>query len=336
MIQPTLLAFRTNVLTDYASYFVTSQQDPLLDKYAEQTAAQDVPHLHRRGALFDVCCLLTVQGIALADLTPAALLHHTHENRQVRALLHPGSTKYANRFAGLSAWNVLHRMGHFLPDTPATMRAALHRGQLSVEQMVDRYQIHNQTVRQLLLDYFHRRAADTDYASLANLVLLVAHHFWEKTEQLNPDQTDLRIAPGLYARWRDMISTRDDGKPRAGQDSIVIAVRSFYYDLHTWVAAEPERWGPWVAPCPVPPTELRGLGKRRRRINDRSADRTRQRQPLLPARRARLTTRPGTWTRRTPASSSIAVNRLATPPIRSIAAVSSPCSASAWHSWVSS
>jgi len=37
-----------------------------------------------------------------------------------------------------------------------------------------------------------------------------------------------------------------------------------------------------VAPCPVPPAELRGLGKRRRRSNERSADRTRQRQPLLP------------------------------------------------------
>ncbi|WP_240677336.1 hypothetical protein [Actinacidiphila soli] len=46
--------------------------------------------------------------------------------------------------------------------------------------------------------------------------------------------------------------------------------------------AELERWAAWVAPCPVPPAELRGRGARRRRINERSADRTRQRQPLLP------------------------------------------------------
>jgi hypothetical protein len=32
----------------------------------------------------------------------------------------------------------------------------------------------------------------------------------------------------------------------------------------------------------MPPSEIRGLGKRRRRINERSADRTRQRQALLP------------------------------------------------------
>ncbi|GAB3408859.1 hypothetical protein GCM10027569_22340 [Flindersiella endophytica] len=238
--------------------------------------------MHRREALFEVCALLTVQGIALADLTPAALLHHAHETRRVRAILHPGNTSYANKFAGLAAWNVLHRMGHFPPDTPATMRAAIHRGQLTVEQMVDRYPIQNRAVRQLLLDYFQRRAGDTDYASLVQLVLLVAKHFWAKIEQVNPGQPDLRISPETYARWRDLIRTRDDGKPRAGQDQIVIAVRSFYYDLHTWAADEPEQWGPWVAPCPIPPAELRGLGKRRRRINARTADRTRQRQPLLP------------------------------------------------------
>ncbi|MET9323588.1 hypothetical protein ABZX75_25870 [Streptomyces sp. NPDC003038] len=28
-----------------------------------------------------------------------------------------------------------------------------------------------------------------------------------------------------------------------GQDDIVISVRSFYYDLHTWAAAEPEPLG---------------------------------------------------------------------------------------------
>ncbi len=102
----------------------------------------------------------------------------------------------------------------------------------------------------------------------------------DRTDQ--PDQADLHIDPEVYATWRHMISTRDDGKPRAGVDGIVICVRSFCYDLHTWANDEPERWAQWVAPCPVPPSEIRGLGKRRRRINEHTADRTRQRQPLLP------------------------------------------------------
>ncbi|MGY1984369.1 hypothetical protein [Nocardia gipuzkoensis] len=165
---------------------------------------------------------------------------------------------------------------------PETMRAALHRGQLSVEELVDRYAISNQPVRQLLIEYFRRRAADTDYSSLSNLTLMIAHHFWARIEQINPDQADLRISTDTYTRWREAIKTRDDGKPRTGQDVILIGVRSFYYDPHTWAAEEPEKWAVWVAPCPIPPAELRGLAARRRRINDRSANRTRIRQPLLP------------------------------------------------------
>lgn len=162
------------------------------------------------------------------------------------------------------------------------MHQALHRGQLTFEELVDRHTIRNRSVRRLLLDYFHRRRSDTDYASLVHLVRHVAHHFWARIEEINPEQADLNISADLYSTWRRQIGVRHDGKPRIGVDTIVIAVRSFYYDLHTWAADEPEQWGPWVASCPVPPSELRGLAKRRRRINERSADRTRQRQPLLP------------------------------------------------------
>lgn len=173
-------------------------------------------------------------------------------------------------------------MGHFPPGAPTTMRAALLRGQLTCEQMVDRYPIRNRAVRQLLIDYFVRRSADTDYSSMKGLVLAIAHTFWEKIQEINPTQADLRISPEVYAAWRQSIASRDDGKPRIGQDGIVIMIRSFYFDLHTWAVDEPERWAQWVAPCPIPPSELRGLGRRRRQVNERSADRTRVRQPLLP------------------------------------------------------
>lgn len=282
VVQPALLAFRRAPLPDYVTSFVTAQQDPLLDKFVEHATQHDVPFRHRRKALHDVCSLLTAQGIALADLTPAALLHYAQQMHSVKSILRPGNTKYINQVVGMSAWNVLHRMGHFPPETPPGMRAVLHRGQLSVEQLVDRYRICSRAVRQLLIDYLTRRSLGSDYGALSNLALALAHHFWEKVERLNPDQADLRIPGDLYAAWREMISTRPDGQPRASAPDIVLTVRSFYYDLHTWAADEPERWGPWVAPCPVPPSELRLLSRRRRRVSERTADRTRQRQPLLP------------------------------------------------------
>ncbi|MFE9238062.1 tyrosine-type recombinase/integrase [Streptomyces sp. NPDC007007] len=281
VVRPTLLVMRKHNFKGFPLQFIAAQSDPLLEKYAACVAHQDFSWHHKRQALYDVCCLLVVQGIAFADLTPAALLHHAHASRAAKAVLRPGK-KDAKVFAGRAAWNVLHAMGHFPASTPATMREALHRGQLTLEELVDRHPIRNQPVRQLLLSYFQRRKADTDYASLVNLVRHVAHHFWTGIEAINPEQADLNIPADLYSTWRRQISVRHDGKPRIGIDPIVIAVRSFYYDLHTWAADEPERWASWVAPCPVPPSELRGVAKRRRRINERSADRTRLRQPLLP------------------------------------------------------
>jgi alkanesulfonate monooxygenase SsuD/methylene tetrahydromethanopterin reductase-like flavin-dependent oxidoreductase (luciferase family) len=54
-------------------------------------------------------------------------------------------------------------------------------------------------------------------------------------------------------------------------------------DIQSWALEEPERWARWAAPCPIPPADLRGFGARRQRINERTADRVRERQPLLPA-----------------------------------------------------
>ncbi|MFD9474042.1 tyrosine-type recombinase/integrase [Streptomyces goshikiensis] len=281
VIQPTPLAFRRNPLPNYGAMFIAAQEDQLLNEYAEQVRAHQFRQMHRRDAINELCMLLTVQGVALSDVTPAALLHFTHENRKARCILQPGS-QASNRLIGRGVWNVLHAMGHFPPSTPESMRAALLRGQRSIEELVDQYEISNQPVRGLLIEYFTRRKADTDYSTLKDLVCKLTRHFWKNIETINPDQADLRISPEDYTTWRQMITVKDDGKPRVGQDSIVIALRSFYYDLHTWAAQEPELWAAWVAPCPVPPAELRGLGARRRRINERSADRTRQRQPLLP------------------------------------------------------
>jgi site-specific recombinase XerD len=281
-LQPFNLAFRVNAFQGYSEFFVQAQRDPLLDKFAEHARSLGTSWRARHDAVSELCSLLTIQGVAIADVTPGALLHHAHETRSVRAAMPDVTMSAASRFVGRSTWDVLHSMGVFPPGTPLTMRAALTRGQRPVEELVGRYSIRNQEVRQLLIDYFRRRAADLDYASLKTLILTLAHHFWEKIEAASPGQADLRISPETYEAWRHSIRLKADGSERRHQEEIVLNVRSFYYDLHTWAAGEPELWARWVAPCPVPPGEFRGLGARRRRVNERSAERTRQRQPLLP------------------------------------------------------
>ncbi|WP_327281082.1 MULTISPECIES: hypothetical protein [unclassified Streptomyces] len=58
---------------------------------------------------------------------------------------------------------------------------------------------------------------------------------------------------------------KEDGSPRFDFDNLLLPVKAFYLDLTAWAAAEPERWAPWAAPCPVPRSDLRGYGKRARR-----------------------------------------------------------------------
>ena len=83
-VQPALAAFRTHRFTGYAEFFRAAQGDALLDMYFERVTAQDqISWKHRQEAHTDVCNLLTVQGIAFADLTPEALLYYGHEVRKL-------------------------------------------------------------------------------------------------------------------------------------------------------------------------------------------------------------------------------------------------------------
>jgi hypothetical protein len=152
-----------------------------------------------------------------------------------------------------------------------------------VEQLVDRHGIANPAVRELLVEYLRRREPGVDYSTLRSLATRLAGTFWARIEKISPGQADLRIPGHVYDQWKAEISIRRDGHPRTNTDTVLLAVRSLYLDLHTWSVGEPERWAQWVALCPVDPADLVGGGRRQQRARERSADRTRVRQPLLPS-----------------------------------------------------
>ncbi len=61
----------------------------------------------------------------------------------------------------------LHALGTFPADAPATIRAfGMAQGQVTVEELVDRYQLQCKPVRDLLVDYLKERQPALDYASL--------------------------------------------------------------------------------------------------------------------------------------------------------------------------
>ncbi len=284
VIRPSLPALRSTRFHGYGERFLTAQHDPLLDDFWKRVQNHPVHPMHHTAALFDVTVALTTQGIALAGLTPEVFLHYVWQSRDQGLNMKARGRQNRGQFAGQLAWPVLHDMGLFPPSTPKTVRAAVLTGRRTLEELVDRYEIRHQGVRQLILDYLARRRSELDYSSLDQHARSLAGLFWAKIEALAPGHPDLRINAGLYERWREALNVRENGQGKRYEvERILRSVRSFYTDLHSWAVEEPERWAPWVAPCPIPDNALRGLAVQKRRTKERVDDRIRRRQPLLPA-----------------------------------------------------
>ncbi len=279
VIQPGLPAMRSNKFLAYAKTFRVAQDDSLLDTFFKQVTTTEASRIYQNRALFDVCCALTTQGIALADLTPEAFLFYAKECRDLAGVVNTSTT----RFTGHLAWEVLHEMEHFPPQTPRTLRTALRAGRLTVAQLVHRYPVANPEIAQLFVDYLMRRQPSLDYTSLEASSRELVSTFWCAIEKISPDQANLRLSEETYQQWRAELKFKPNGSPRLSQDITLMAVRAFYYDLQAWASENPEQWARWVAPCPIRDPETRGKAARRRRSSERIADRTRRRQPLLPA-----------------------------------------------------
>ena len=280
VIRPSLEAFTATKHLRYSDRFRRIANDPLLEDFSARVMRAAVSLDRRQQAIFQVCAALTVFGIALADLTPEGLLHYVNECHRYRAAVSP--RKPPKGFVGGLAWGVLYEMGAFPPLAPRSLSAARTRGQRTIEELVDRFDLRNTAVRGLLIDYLHRRSVELDYSTMDNLVRNLAGLFWKTIEDINPDQVDLRLDEHTVQAWKERVAVRRNGQKRTWLDGVYLAVRALYLDLHTWSAAEPERWARWVAPSPIRDTDLRQFHIRRRRLSERMANRTRQRQPLLP------------------------------------------------------
>jgi site-specific recombinase XerD len=279
LVRPTLLGFRCNRFFHYSPWFRGVAQDPLLEEFCRRADLLPMSQARRTRTKFDVCCALTVFGIDLKGLTPEALLHYAVESRRLGL---SGERSDSGSYAGTLAWPILHEMGHFPPTAPRSLRGAITRGQVPVEEAVDRHGLRNRDMRDLLVEYIRRRSAGLDYSTLRQLTNLLVRTFWKQIEKINPDQKDLRLTEETFTQWKEWLMVLPDGKPRLDVDGPMTTVRALYLDLQSWAAAEPERWAKWVAPCPIRDADLRWFQVRRRRLQERMANRTRERQPLLP------------------------------------------------------
>lgn len=87
----------------------------------------------------------------------------------------------------------LRALGIFPEDAPHTIRAfGLAAGQLSIEELVDRYPLRCRPVRDLIVDYRRERQPSLDFASIDAISRTLASLFWARIEALSPGIDTLR------------------------------------------------------------------------------------------------------------------------------------------------
>ncbi|MGI8312866.1 hypothetical protein [Saccharopolyspora hattusasensis] len=116
-------------------------------------------------ALERVAIILAAKGGQVRDITPGDCLELLETSYRV----FPGpitSSRHSPFF-----YQLLHAVGVFSPEAPPTVRMFNPRfqGQLSAEQLIDRYQLACRPVRDLLVDYLRERQPSVDYNTLTGL-----------------------------------------------------------------------------------------------------------------------------------------------------------------------
>ncbi|MFI8886597.1 site-specific integrase [Streptomyces sp. NPDC053813] len=276
-VQPSLAAIRRTMLQNFAQVFLRCQQDPLLELFCRGIAETGYSGRTRQRAYEDLASVLVSQQIPAADLTPEALLHYAWEWRRLSPNEYEGGL-----YGGKVLWEVLCVVGHFSAMTPNSVIRAMNGHHRDVGEVVRRQNLGNKTVEKLLVDYMHVRVADgMDFSSARSLARRLAGTFWKQIEVINPAQPDLHLSAETFQEWLRRTSVKADGTPRRDLDNLILSVKAFYLDLSAWAVAEPERWGMWAAPNPVPHTLTRGYGARARKRTELVHARVRTLQPLL-------------------------------------------------------
>lgn len=240
-------------------------------------------------AIEKAALIMAAKGGIVRDITVGDCLESMRVSRQVFA----GPTR-SGRHSPVF-YQLLHSIGAFPADAPPTIRmfSPLFAGRLSIEQLVDRYQLACRPIRDLLVDYLRERQPAIDYNTLTALATALALWFWKDLERHHPGIDSLRLSPETAAAWKQRIRTRvvrstnESGEivqttvERDGAADVLLTVRSFYLDLAQWALDDPARWGPWAVACPIRATDI-GHKRMKTRRKARMDQRTRDRMPVLP------------------------------------------------------
>ncbi|MFJ5016988.1 tyrosine-type recombinase/integrase [Streptomyces griseoluteus] len=229
--------------------------------------------------------ILAAKGGTVRDITVGDCL----ELRDAQMSLQSRSVRSASLF-----YSWLRDLSLFPPDAPPNLRhISVRTGQRTPAQLIDRYQIQNEPIRDLLVSYLSERQVAMDYTSLDDLSRCLGLNFWADLEKHHPGIDSLHLTPETAAAWKQRFRTTVDRKrlpdgnvveyerPRLSFVPVLTKIRAFYLDIAQWAADDPARWGQWAVPCPIRESEV-SHKKHERQQKARSRERTRERMPVLP------------------------------------------------------
>lgn len=243
----------------------------------------------RRIALARIAMIMASKGGSATDITVGDCM----QMAQIAA----EATKAAGKTRAYRSsffYQLVRALGRFPDNAPASTRAFHVGGQMSVEEMVDRYHIQCRPIRDLLVDYLQQFRVSADYNTVLGLSYVLGKLFWRDLELHHPGIASLHLPTEVAAAWKlrmqvKTTTTVEDGEiverhaPRLSAIQHLGNVRTFYLDIAQWAADDPARWGPWVAVCPIRDGELTsGRAKTAAARKSRMDQRTRERLPVLP------------------------------------------------------
>jgi integrase len=235
----------------------------------------------RQIALARIAMIMAAKGGQASDITVGDCIEMVQIAAQV--------TKATGRDRGYRSsffYQLVRSLGRFPDTAPVSTRAFHVFGQMSVEEMVDRYGLECRPIRDLL-----------------QLSYVLGRLFWRDLELHHPGIDSLRLPAEVAAAWKQRMSVKTTTtvhngelvERRAARLSAIQhmgTVRAFYLDIAQWAADDPSRWGPWVAVCPIRDGELASArSKTAAARKSRMDQRTRERLPVLPVLTAAAETR---------------------------------------------
>jgi hypothetical protein len=243
----------------------------------------------RQVALARIAMIMVAKGGQTCEITVGDCIEMVQTSAEVTQ-----ATGRGRGFRSPFFYQLVRSLGRFPDNAPVTTRAFHVFGQMSIEQMVDRYRLQCQPIRDLLVDYLREFEVSADYTTMLQLSHVLAKLFWRDLELHHPGIDSLRLPSDVAAAWKQRISMKtttalENGEivehhaPRLSAIQQIGNVRSFYLDIAQWAADDPSRWGPWVAVCPIRDGELTSArSKTNAARKSRMDQRTRERLPVLP------------------------------------------------------